>query len=63
VWNGFSFLAYPMSGGFKPWSLLTASAASRMLRFERLIEPFLGQLMVFRMMITIEKGVVSHCAS
>jgi hypothetical protein len=56
----FSFVAYPMSGGFKPWSLLTASAASQMLRFERLIEPFLGQLMAFRMMITIEKDVVSQ---
>jgi hypothetical protein len=33
----FSFVAYPMSGGFKPWSLLTGKAASQMLRFERLL--------------------------
>jgi SAM-dependent methyltransferase len=52
----FSFAAYPMTGGFRPWSLLTANAAYRMLRLERVIEPVLGRFMAFRMMITMEKA-------
>ena len=53
VW--FAFAAYPLSGGFKPWSLLSAGAARRLLRFERAIEPLIGRLAAFRVMIVIEK--------
>ena len=54
VW--FAFAAYPLSGGFKPWSLLSAGAARRLLRFERAIEPLIGRLAAFRVMIVIEKA-------
>jgi len=53
VWFGLA--AYPLSGGFKPWSLLTAGMARRLLRFERAIEPLIGRLAAFRVMIVIEK--------
>ena len=51
----FAFAAYPLSGGFQRWSLLTAGAARRLLRVERAIEPLLGRLAGFRVMIVIEK--------
>jgi SAM-dependent methyltransferase len=52
----FSLAAYPLSGGFKPWSLVGASMARRMLRIERALEPALGRFMAFRMMLTVEKA-------
>jgi hypothetical protein len=52
----FSFAVYPLSGGFKPWSLVTVSVAQRMLRLERKLEAPLGRLAAFRMMLTIEKA-------
>src|SRR5688572_27890164 len=37
-----SLFAYPLSGGFKQWSLLTVGAARALLRFEDRMEEFLG---------------------
>jgi SAM-dependent methyltransferase len=54
----FSLVAYPLSGGFKPWSLIGAGAARRMLRFERVIEPVAGRLAGFRILLVVEK--VAH---
>ncbi len=51
----FSFFAYPLSGGFKPWSLISAPAATWMLRIENAIEPILGRTAGFRMTLVIEK--------
>ena len=51
----FSLAVYPLSGGFKPWSLLPAMLAGRMLRAERAIEPYVGRFAAFRMMLVIEK--------
>jgi SAM-dependent methyltransferase len=51
----FSLAAYPLSGGFKPWSLLGAGMARRLMRIERAIEPALGRFVAFRMMLTVEK--------
>jgi len=51
----FSFFAYPLSGGFKDWSLLSAGSARWLLRIERALEPMFGRLFGFRMMIVIEK--------
>ena len=51
----FALAAYPLSGGFQRWSLLSAGIARRMLRIERAIEPLLGRQAGFRMMIVIEK--------
>lgn len=53
VW--FSFAVYPLTGGFKPWSLISTAMASRMLKFERAIERTLGPLAAFRMMLIVEK--------
>ena len=55
----FALAAYPLSGGFQPWSLLSAGAARRLLRFERAVEPLLGRLAGFRVMIVIEKKTAS----
>jgi SAM-dependent methyltransferase len=51
----FSFAAYPLSGGFQPWSLVTPTLARRLLAFERKFEPALGRFMGFRMMLVVEK--------
>ena len=39
----FSFAAYPLSGGFQRWSLLSAGMARRLLQIERAVEPMLGK--------------------
>ena len=51
----FSLTVYPLSGGFKSWSLVPEMLASPMLRVERAVEPFLGRFAAFRMMLVIEK--------
>jgi SAM-dependent methyltransferase len=51
----FSFLAYPLSGGFKPWTLVPAGLARGLLGIERALEPALGRWMAFRMMLVVEK--------
>jgi SAM-dependent methyltransferase len=51
----FSLAVYPMSGGFKAWSLVPASLARHMLRLERAVEPMTGRFIAFRMLLVIEK--------
>ena len=51
----FSFLAYPLSGGFKSWSLLPDSVAKPLLSLEKRVEPVLGPLFGFRMLPVLEK--------
>ncbi len=50
-----SLAAYPMSGGFKGWSLVPTSLARHMLRLERTVEPIVGRFIGFRMLLVIEK--------
>ena len=50
-----SLFAYPLSGGFKRWSLLPARAAGPLLRIEDAIEPLLGPLCGFRLLSVYEK--------
>jgi SAM-dependent methyltransferase len=52
----FAFAAYPLSGGFKPWSLISEGMARRMLRIERALEPVFGRVAAFRLMLTVEKA-------
>ena len=52
----FSLVVYPLTGGFKPWSLISEALARRVLRLERVIEPVVGQAMAFRMMLVVEKA-------
>lgn len=53
----FAFLAYPLSGGFRPWSMITAPLVKPLLAMERMVEPLLGPLMAFRLLGVVEKGV------
>lgn len=52
----FAFAAYALSGGFKNWSLISEKLARRLLRAERPMEPVVGRLGGFRMMLVIEKA-------
>jgi SAM-dependent methyltransferase len=54
-----SLLAYPLSGGFKPWSLVPAGLVRTLLRTERALEPALGRWIAFRMMLVLEKTATS----
>src|SRR5262245_14967249 len=55
----FALAAYPLSGGFQPWSLIGEGAARRLIRIERALEPTLGRFTAFRMLLTIEKAAES----
>jgi len=50
-----SLFAYPLSGGFKPWSLIPAALVSPVLRLEAAVEPWLGRILGFRLLIVVEK--------
>lgn len=52
----FSLFAYPLTGGFKAWSLIPAAAVAPMLRLEQVLSPILGDLMAFRLFIVLEKA-------
>ena len=51
----FAFAAYPLSGGFKPWSLVTEKMARGLLKLESHLERPLGSLLGFRVLIVLEK--------
>ncbi len=50
-----SLLAYPLSGGFRRWSLLPAALAGSVLRLESIVAPLLGPLMAFRLAIVVDR--------
>jgi len=58
----FAFLAYPLSGGFKTWSLVTEPLARTILAFERKLERALGRHLGFRLLIVIEKKDINSLA-
>ena len=49
-----SLFAYPLSGGFKPWSLFPTSLVAVTLKIENFLMPLLGKLMAFRIFVCIE---------
>lgn len=51
----FSLWAYPLSGGFKPWSLVPNGCVNSVLKFEKKLEPILGKFLAFRVMAVVEK--------
>jgi SAM-dependent methyltransferase len=51
----FDFLAYPLSGGFRRWSLLPACAVPVILKVENLLSPLIGRWGAFRMLAVFEK--------
>ena len=50
-----ALFTYPLSGGFRPWSLLPARLVRPILGIERWLEPVLGWFMAFRMIVVIER--------
>lgn len=51
-----SAFAYPLSGGFKSWSLLPTSWVQPLLKVEEWILPTLGHLLAFRILVVLEKN-------
>ena len=51
----FDFLAYPLSGGFRQWSLIPAVAVPGVLKLESLFLPLIGRWVAFRMLAFFEK--------
>ncbi|OEJ66396.1 class I SAM-dependent methyltransferase [Magnetovibrio blakemorei] len=52
----FSLWAYPLSGGYRSWSLVPSVLVRPLLKLERLLEPFVGQLIGFRLLAVFEKN-------
>ncbi|MEZ5670248.1 MAG: class I SAM-dependent methyltransferase [Alphaproteobacteria bacterium] len=52
-----SLWAYPLSGGFRRWSLVPAALVPALLRLEGLLLPLLGPLQAFRLLAVVEKRV------
>lgn len=50
-----SLLAYPMTGGFQPWTLIPGFLVPPLLWLERILLPVLGPLMAFRILSVIER--------
>lgn len=50
-----SLLAYPLSGGFRPWCLIPTASIGPLLNIERMLAPVIGPLMAFRLFAVIEK--------
>jgi SAM-dependent methyltransferase len=51
----FSFAAYPLSGGFKSWSLLPDKVGALFLKIEKKLESMVGWCLAFRLIIIFEK--------
>lgn len=51
----FSFFAYPLSGGFKPWTLIPSALAKPVLGLERALEKPFGRLLGFRLLVCIDR--------
>ncbi|MBZ0149603.1 MAG: class I SAM-dependent methyltransferase [Pseudorhodoplanes sp.] len=51
----FSFFAYPLSGGFRPWSLLPQAITPKLLKLEWSARKILGRLAAFRLMAVYYK--------
>jgi SAM-dependent methyltransferase len=51
----FSFLAYPLSGGFQPWSLLPLALTRPLLALEWSLRRIVGRFAAFRLLAVYEK--------
>lgn len=51
-----SLFAYPLSGGFRSWSLVPARAVPRLLRWESFLLPVIGPVMAFRLFVVVERA-------
>lgn len=50
-----SLFAYPLSGGFRPWSLIPIRLVDPLLDVEQVLPQWMRKLMGFRMLIVLEK--------
>lgn len=50
-----SLFAYPMTGGFKSWSLINGGSADFTIKLEDLLLPILGPVLAFRLFTVLEK--------
>jgi SAM-dependent methyltransferase len=50
-----SLVAYPLSGGFKPWCMWPAALVTPTLKIEQALLPVLGSTLGFRLMTVLEK--------
>jgi SAM-dependent methyltransferase len=50
-----SLFAYPLSGGFRPWSLMPSRLVGPVLRAEARLTPAVGRLLGFRLMLVYER--------
>lgn len=50
-----ALIVYPLSGGFRSFSLLPGFLVGALTGLERVLAPLLGRLMAFRLMIVLEK--------
>ena len=55
ILDWFRFFSFPLSGVFKPWSLIPGWAMPRLLAIEDLFEKPLGRLLGFRMIAVLER--------
>ena len=55
----FNLFAYPLSGGFRAWSLLPAGLARPLLKLEERLNPKLGKLMGFRLFLVLARQSAS----
>jgi SAM-dependent methyltransferase len=51
----FSFATYPLSGGFKSWSLMSAAIAAPLLKIEWSLRYLLGPLAAFRLLAVYQR--------
>jgi SAM-dependent methyltransferase len=59
-----SLLAYPLSGGFKSWSLMPAGLVRSVLHLENKLLPKVGRFLAFRLFVVLEKKIPStNCGS
>ncbi len=52
----FSLVSFPLSGGFRPWTLLPAAVAPAVIKLEDALSPLLAPLMAFRLLAVLERG-------
>ena len=51
-----SFVVYPLSGGFRKWSLIPGFMINLILKLERLVPPFIAKFIGFRLLIVLERN-------
>ncbi len=52
----FELWAYPLSGGFRPWSMIPAAWVRPLTALESWVPAFIGNLFAFRLMVVLSKS-------